>query len=171
MALRWCMVLIVVCVALVTGCMSEEQIPPKTPVTTVGPISLTPTPPVTTPPQRVVLEGSKVVPKDEQKNWVLRGSTGHRYLVELVTDGAPVDLVILDSYNYDKKFGAAISSKTGEPWEEYIALKTMITRGSVEFKAPTSDAFRIAVENADVIPGGAVATRDVSVTIRVIALD
>ncbi|MDD1672016.1 MAG: hypothetical protein LUO82_03325 [Methanomicrobiales archaeon] len=168
--LRWCMVLIMMGLVIITGCLSEEQTPPKTPVTTISPISLTPTPPVTTPPQRVVLEGNRVILKDEQKNWELPIAAGRRVSVELVTDGAPVDLVILDASNYNM-FSVAFSSRSGKLWDEYIVLRTGSTREKVEFKAPRSANYRIVIENADVIPGGAVTTRDVSVTIRVIALD
>ena len=41
----------------------------------------------------------------------------------------------------------------------------------VEFKAPRSGKYRVIVENADYLPGGAATTRDVSAILRVLNLD
>jgi hypothetical protein len=90
--------------------------------------------------------------------------------VDVVTDSAPIDLLVVDLANY-QKFSIAFTSNSGSPWEEYVILTPDIVQKRVEFKSPRSGKYRIVIENSDYIPGGAMTTRDVSVTVHVFALD
>jgi hypothetical protein len=154
------------------GCVSPQTSTPSTVTTTVTtlppPIA---TPSVTTTSSAVpVLDQTVTVARDTYSSWELTLAAGKRYAVEVVTDGAPVDLLVLDLANY-QKFSIAFSSKSGSPWEEYALLTTGITRDRVEFKAPRSGKYRVIIENADYITGGAVTTRNVNVQVRVYNLD
>jgi hypothetical protein len=157
---------------ITVGCVSPEtspSTPVTTTVTTLPPPIATPSI-ITTTSAVPILDNTVTVARDTYLSWELTLAAGKRYAVEVVTDGAPVDLLVLDLANY-QKFSIAFSSKTGTPWEEYALLTTGIVRDRVEFKAPRSGKYRIIIENADYISGGAVTTRDVNVQVRVYNLD
>jgi hypothetical protein len=163
------LILFVICM----GCVSP-QIPTSTPSPTPPTIPpttiITTPPPVTTPPAVPILQEAVTISRDSYRTWELTFSAGNRYAVEVDTDNAPVDLLVLDLANY-QKFSVAFSSKSGTPWDQYVVLTPSIVQKRVEFKAPSSGKYRVVIENADFIPGGAVTTRDVNVVVRVYNLD
>jgi hypothetical protein len=160
--------LLVVSLILLAGCLSREQQPSTIASVTSSPTS--PLPPGTTPIGRVLLEGNKTIGRDNQGNWEISLQAGQRVAIDVITDGAMIDLVILDQPNYNI-FKVAFSSRSGSLWESYVVLRTGITKEHIEFKAPLTSKYRIVIENADVIPNGAVTSRAVNVVVRAISLD
>ena len=160
--------LLAVSLILLAGCLAREQQPSTTPPVTTSLTS--PLPPGTTPIGSVLLEGNKTIGRDSQGNWEISLWARQRVAIDVITDGAMVDLVILDQPNYNT-FRVAFSSRSGSLWETYVVLRTGITEEHIEFKAPFSSKYRIVIENADVIPNGAVTSRAVNVVVRVISLD
>jgi hypothetical protein len=144
-----------------TGCVSQEGAHPTPviPTTTLPPL-------VTTPMPVSLLETTVTVNRDAFSSWEFSLHIGNRYTVEVVTDGAPVDLLVLDAANY-RLYTTAFYSRSGSPWESYVILIPGVVQDHVEFKVPLAGRYRVIIENADIIPGGAVTTRDVTVVIRV----
>ncbi len=152
--------------SLTLGCVSTEPSVPPTngPTITTLPVA------ITTPGTIPMLDKSVNIARDSYVSFETTLSVGNRYEVEVVTDGAPVDLLVLDLANY-RTFSTAFVSKSGTPWEEIVLLSPKIVQQHEEFKAPRSGKYRIVVENADYIAHGAVTTRDVGVLVRMFNLD
>ncbi|MDD1679827.1 MAG: hypothetical protein LUO93_11675 [Methanomicrobiales archaeon] len=153
---------------LALGCVSQTSSSP--PVTSPSSAVTTLPPVITTSTPAPLLEKMVTVKRDTYNSWELTFPAGKRFEVEVITDGAPVDLLVLDLANYNR-FSSAFSSNSGMPWEEYVIFVPGIVHDKVEFKAPRSGKYRVIVENADYLPGGAATTRDVSAILRVLNLD
>ena len=171
MTVKYAIVPILLVFLIVSGCVSPTGTGgTPTTTTTIPPTITTPQPPVTTPLPAAMVEGDKTIQRDAFDSWEVSLIAGQRIAVDVVTDGAPVDLLVLDLSNY-YQFSTAFTSRSGALWESYVILKPDVIRQREEFKAPRSGKYRIIIENADVIPGGAVTTRAVNVVIRAYSLD
>jgi hypothetical protein len=125
---------------------------------------------VTTSTPVPLLEQTVTVSRDAYESWEYNLHIGTRYAVEVVTDGAPVDLIVLDLPNYQRYY-TAFYSRTGSPWEEYVIFAPNTVQDRREFKVPLTGRYRIIIENADIIEGGATTTRDVHVIVRFFDMD
>jgi hypothetical protein len=147
------------------GCVTQESAAPTTatPVPTLPSVVTTPTP-------APLLEKTVTIKRDTYSSWEFTLHIGKRYAVDVVTDSAPVDLLVLDAANYGI-FATAFYSRSGSPWEKYVIFVPDIVQDTVEFKVSLAGRYRVIIENADIIPGGAVTTRDVNVIVRVYDLN
>lgn len=162
----------IIFILLTIGCLTTQQPPlgSSTPPLTSGGILETPLPAATTQLAKVILEETKTVSRNEQIRWQEHIVAGKRVRFDIVTDGASVDYVVLESSNYDL-FASAFASKSGSLWDEYLLLGKNIIRDSAEFKVPLTSEYYFVIENADVIPGGAMTVRNVNVTIKISTFD
>jgi|GEM_PF-4948687 len=163
---------LLVCSFLVIGCVTNPQSSLGSPATSLTPVGIseTPLPPTVIQGVEVILQETRTIPKNEQYRWRLSLSTGQRVVIDIVTDGTAVDFVMLNLTNYEE-FETAFVSKSGSLWDEYVILKTNITKERVEVKVPRTGNYYFVIENADIIPGGMQAIRDVAVTIKISTLD
>jgi hypothetical protein len=147
------------------GCVSQENAgaaATATSITTLPTVITTPTP-------SPLLEETVTIGRDTYRSWEFTLSIGRRYAVEMVTDGAPVDLLVLDQANYNK-FSNAFYADSGAPWDQYVLFIPNVVQDRKEFKVSFGGKYRVIIENADFIPGGAVTTRDISVNVRLFDL-
>jgi hypothetical protein len=148
------------------GCVSQENASPPTTATSITALSSI----ITTPTPSPLLEETVTIGRDTYRSWEFTLSIGRRYAVEVVTDGAPVDLLILDQANYNK-FSNAFYANSGAPWDQYILFVPSIVQDREVFKVSFGGKYRVIIENADFIAGGAVTTRDIAVSVRLYDLD
>jgi hypothetical protein len=148
------------------GCVSPENAGP--PATTTTSITTLPTV-ITTPTPSPLLEKTVTINRDAYSSWEFTLYIGRRYAVDVVTDGAPVDLLVLDQANYNK-FSNAFYADSGAPWDQYVLFVPNVVQDRKEFKVSFGGKYRVIIENADFIPNGAVTTRDISVSVRLFDL-
>lgn len=82
----------------------------------------------------------------------------------LETDGAPVDVLVLDRANFE--VFQKIFSGGGDGRVSVLVTHPGVVSKSFTFTSPNDDTYYIVVENSDWLKGGATATRAVRVVTR-----
>lgn len=85
-------------------------------------------------------------------------------MFSLDTDGAPVDVLVLDRANFE--VFQKIFSGGGDGRVSTIVTHPGVVSKSFTFTSPKDDTYYIVIENSDWLKGGATATRAVRVTTR-----
>lgn len=104
------------------------------------------------------------VPYDYIQPYELWGEKGVSFAITIKTDGAPVDLLILDTENYIK-FSKAFENDISETWDAVI-YRDVISK-EFSYTLPDHGTYYLVIENSEFTTNGADAKRDVSVSVRI----
>ena len=114
---------------------------------------------VVTPSWYLIKNGSITIPQDDYHYFGWDLHNGQSVKFEVVTDGAPLDLTILDSRNFHN-FQQSKGSETSVALKQYQGITVL----QDVFTAGSSDAFFFVFDNFH-DPGGSYARRDVTVNV------
>ena len=104
------------------------------------------------------------VPYDYMDGYELWGDKGARFTFFVKTDGAPVDLLLLDAVNYQKYDGAFCYEGCGT-WNGYTYRD--IVQKKFSYVLPETGTYYLVIENSDFIDNGADAKRAVNVAVKI----
>jgi hypothetical protein len=115
-----------------------------------------------------MIDETKNVPYDYIQPYELSGEQGDRFSIEIKTDGAPIDILILDTENFTK-YNKSFTNDVYGNWNGVINRD--IVSKEFSFSLPTSGTyylrFRQVLENSQFTSNGADAKRSVNVAIRI----
>jgi hypothetical protein len=104
------------------------------------------------------------VPYDHCRPYELWGEKGVYFDIEIKTDGAPVDVLILNTENYikyNKAFTEGISTKWNGIFHRDIVSKKF------RFTLPESGTYYMIIENSKFTSDGADAKREVNIAVSI----
>lgn len=104
------------------------------------------------------------IPYDSFKSYTLSGENGDNFAIEIKTDGAPVDILILDSKNhsiYNNNFETdAHDSLTSVTHRNIMSM-------SFSYALPDTGTYYLVIENSQFTNDGADAKRSVNVSVKI----
>jgi hypothetical protein len=161
-------VLIMAAALLVAGCAAPPNttppvptLPTTTPAAMAPPvIAATPVTQPAAPSWHMIKNETITIPQDNYHYFGWDLQSGQSIKFEVVTDGAPLDLTILDSKNFDN-FKRYNGSETTEALKHYKGM----TNIQDVYTASYPDTFFLVFDNFN-DPGGSYAGRDVHVHVR-----
>jgi hypothetical protein len=146
-------VLIMAAALVLAGCTAPQ--------TTIPPVTTLPGPtPVTQPPApswHMIKNGTITIAQDTYHYFGWDVQSGQSVKFEVVTDGAPLDLAILDSRNFNN---FQQNNESSEVLKRYIGFTVL----QGVFTASYPDAFFFVFDNFN-DPGGSYAGRDITVNV------
>jgi hypothetical protein len=107
---------------------------------------------------------TKNVPYDYIQPYELSGEKGAKFNIEIKTDGAPVDILVLDSKNYII-YNNDFENGAHDSWKSVIHRD--IVSKSFSYKLPETGTYYLVIENSDFSKDGADAKRAVNVAIKI----
>jgi len=111
-----------------------------------------------------IIDETKRIERETMVYYLLAGDKGYQFNIDVVTDGAPVDIFIMDEQSYQ------VYSKAFEQGSDFsinaISFKN-VARKSVKYSLPSQGSYYLVIENAYFIKDGADAERAVNVNVVV----
>ena len=104
------------------------------------------------------------VPYNYMQPYELWGEKGARFTFFVKTDGAPVDLLLLDAVNYQKYEDAFCYEGSGT-WNGYTYRD--IVQKKFSYVLPETGTYWLLIENSNFIDNGADAKRNVNVAVKI----
>jgi hypothetical protein len=104
------------------------------------------------------------VPYDFATPYKLSGEKGETFSIEIKTDGAPVDLLVLDSTNY-KIYMNDFKNDAHDSWRSVIHRD--IVSKSFSYRLPDTGTYYLVIENSRFSKDGADAKRSVNVAVKI----
>jgi hypothetical protein len=111
-----------------------------------------------------IVDEMRIVHYNHMVSYLLAGDQGYQFNIEIATDGAPVDVLVLDESDYQLysnafKQGSAVSFSG-------VIYKFVVSK-NFQYVLPSQGRYYLAIENSPFLNGGADAKRDVNVSINV----
>ncbi len=118
--------------------------------------------------QEEVINETTTINADEIKYYSFSGEEGVTITVSInVTSGGPIDILLLDSSNFQTYKNAFVSGSSTN-FEYYVDGSALSVKSKTyEFTLPSSQTYYIVIENADFTSGGASPQGSVDVKIVV----
>lgn len=104
------------------------------------------------------------VPYDYSQPFILSGEKGASFAIEIKTDGAPVDILILDSKNY-AIYNNDFKNNAHDPWKS-VTHHDIVSK-SFSYKLPENGTYYLVIENSRFTQDGADAKRSVNVAVKI----
>ena len=101
---------------------------------------------------------------DTIQPYELMGEKGACFNIEIRTDGSPIDILLLDTENYNI-YGNAFENDILHSWKG-VAYRDIVSK-KFSFTLPKSGTYYMVIENSRFIKNGADAKRNVNVAVRI----
>lgn len=111
-----------------------------------------------------ILDETKTVPYNHILSYLLAGDQGYQFNIEITTDGAPVDVLVLDENNYQVYSNAF---KNGGSTSFNGVIYTSVVTKNFQYVLPSQGKYYLVIENAPFLTDGADAKNDVNVQMMV----
>jgi len=111
-----------------------------------------------------VVDETKTAFHDHSLSYLLAGDQGYQFNIEITTDGAPVDVLVLDENNYQVYSNAF---KNGGSTSFNGVIYTYVVTKNFQYVLPSQGKYYLVIENTLFLKDGADAKRDVNVQVTV----
>jgi predicted small secreted protein len=108
-------------------------------------------------------QDSRLLLKDTFEKFTLQLDPKNNVQVNMTTDGAPVDVLLLDAPAFDSYTGAVNGS--GASWST-LASRLNTNAANFSYAVNTGGTYYIVVDNTGMVPGGAGGASDVFVNVN-----
>ncbi|MDD1701588.1 MAG: hypothetical protein LUQ31_01240 [Methanoregula sp.] len=111
-----------------------------------------------------IVDETKTLPEKTFFYYLLSGDEGYQFDIDVTTDGAPVDILIMDEQTYQEyssafKQGKALSFNA-------VTFKNTAAK-TLEYSLPSRGDYYLVIENSPLLEGGADANRALNVRVLV----